>query len=88
MKITAIVSVCALLAASSPAWAQSAAGGSEKSLQQNGSPNGAGMTHAKQPAASGTEAGPAPTEGRSSSDDANAPGQNGTDKMKAGETAK
>jgi len=94
MKLLATISAVVLLAISAPALAQSAAGSSTNGeLQQNGSPNGAGMSHEKQPGSAATQSGKAPgmIEGRSSatdpkgSDDANAPGQSGTAKMRAGE---
>ncbi len=68
MKTIAALSACALLAFAAPALAQNA---SDKSMQQNGSPNGVDASHAKQGGAPGAESGPSTTEGRSSASDTN-----------------
>ena len=70
MKTIAALSACALMALSAPAFAQAASSGSSKALLQNGSPSGASPSHAKEKGDKGTESGLAPTEGRSSANDA------------------
>jgi hypothetical protein len=67
MKTISALAACALLAFAAPALAQNA---SDKSMQQNGSPNGVDPSHAKQGGAPGAESGPSTTEGRSSATDA------------------
>ena len=71
MKILGILSACALLALSAPAFAQSASDNA-KGLEQNGSPSGADPSHAKQPGASDAGSGKhqGMSEGRSSATDA------------------
>ena len=70
MKALAAISACAFLAAAAPAFATGAA--MKHDLKANGSPDGAGYSHAGQAGAAGTEAGkPAKmTEGRASAQDA------------------
>ena len=71
MKQLTAISVCALLALSTAAFAQNNSSDS-KSLQQNGSPNGADASHAKQSGAPNTESGPSgTTEGRAGATDSN-----------------
>ena len=84
MKSLLAISACALLAVSAPAFAQNANDPNSGGLEKNASPNGA--SPAKQPGGAATQSGKAPamTEGRSSAEDPNVPGQTGTDKMKPG----
>jgi len=70
MKILSTVSACALIALAVPAFAQSNTGVNGNGMQQNGSPNGAGMSREKQPGAADTQSG-GMTEGRSSATDPN-----------------
>ena len=71
MKTLLTISACALLAASTPVFAQNATNGSTGDLQKNASPNGPAPSHEKQPGASDTESGKAPgvTEGRAGASD-------------------
>jgi hypothetical protein len=69
MKLLSALTACVVLAAATPALAQNTSDPA-KGLQQNGSPNGADASHAKQPGASDAGAGKHDmSEGRSSATD-------------------